>query len=72
MPRLAEDASVFTMRVSGDRDDRFRQLRFGAWMMPVFKVLVSLRGLRGMALDILGHSADRKFERELMLAPIFW
>ncbi len=30
----------------------------------------SLRGLRGAALDILGHSAGCKFDRELIVAPI--
>ena len=37
-------------------------------MLPVFKVLAGLRGLRGTALDIFGHSADRKLERELITA----
>ncbi len=41
---------------------------FGAWMMPVFKVLAALRVLRGTAFDIFGHSADRKLERELIAA----
>ena len=35
-------------------------------MMPVFRVLAGLRGLRGTAFDIFGHSADRKLERELI------
>jgi hypothetical protein len=61
-----------TMRMSGDRDDGFRQLRVEAWMMPAFKALARLRGLRGTALDIFGHSAGCKFERELILAPILW
>jgi indolepyruvate ferredoxin oxidoreductase len=41
---------------------------FGAWMMPVFKLLAGLRGLRGTAFDIFGHSADRKLERDLIVA----
>jgi indolepyruvate ferredoxin oxidoreductase len=41
---------------------------FGAWMMPLFKMLAGLRGLRGTALDIFGHSADRKLERDLIAA----
>ncbi len=39
---------------------------FGAWMMPLFKLLAGLRGLRGTALDVFGYSADRKLERELI------
>ena len=39
---------------------------FGAWMMPVFRMLAGMRGLRGTAFDIFGHSADRKLERELI------
>jgi indolepyruvate ferredoxin oxidoreductase len=37
-------------------------------MIPVFKTLAGLRGLRGTAFDIFGHSADRKLERELIAA----
>ncbi len=39
---------------------------FGAWMMPVFRVLAKLRGLRGTAFDIFGYSADRRLERDLI------
>jgi indolepyruvate ferredoxin oxidoreductase len=45
---------------------RPKKRAFGAWMMPVFRMLAGLRGLRGTALDIFGHSADRKLERELI------
>jgi len=41
---------------------------FGAWMLPVFKVLASLRRLRGTPLDIFARSPDRKLERELIPA----
>jgi indolepyruvate ferredoxin oxidoreductase len=47
---------------------RPRKRAFGSWMMPVFRVLAGLRGLRGTALDIFGHSADRQLERELITA----
>jgi indolepyruvate ferredoxin oxidoreductase len=39
---------------------------FGAWMMPVFRLLAKMRVLRGTAFDIFGHSADRKLERDLI------
>jgi indolepyruvate ferredoxin oxidoreductase len=39
---------------------------FGAWMMPLFRMLAGLRGLRGTALDVFGYSADRRLERDLI------
>jgi indolepyruvate ferredoxin oxidoreductase len=47
---------------------RPKKRAFGAWMMPVFRMLAGLRGVRGTAFDIFGHSADRKLERELIAA----
>ena len=41
---------------------------FGGWMMRVFSVLAKCKGLRGTALDIFGHSAERKMERGLIVA----
>jgi len=43
-----------------------RKMRFGSWMMPVFKVLSALRGLRGTAFDVFGYSEERRTERELI------
>jgi indolepyruvate ferredoxin oxidoreductase len=45
---------------------RPRKRAFGAWMMPVFRLLAGMRGLRGTAFDIFGHSADRRLERDLI------
>jgi indolepyruvate ferredoxin oxidoreductase len=39
---------------------------FGAWMLPLFRLLASLRSLRGTAFDIFGYSADRRLERDLI------
>jgi indolepyruvate ferredoxin oxidoreductase len=47
---------------------RPKKRAFGAWLMPVFRTMASLRFLRGTALDIFGYSADRKLERELIAA----
>jgi indolepyruvate ferredoxin oxidoreductase len=47
---------------------RPKKRAFGAWMMPVLRNLAKMRTLRGTALDIFGHSADRKLERELIAA----
>jgi indolepyruvate ferredoxin oxidoreductase len=43
-----------------------RKMRFGGWMLPVFRVLKSLRGLRGKSLDIFGYTAERRTERALI------
>jgi indolepyruvate ferredoxin oxidoreductase len=43
-----------------------RKMRFGAWMLPVFRLLKSLRGLRGTAFDPFGYSAERRTERSLI------
>ena len=41
-------------------------MRFGAWMLPLFRVLKSLRGLRGTPLDIFGYTQERRTERALI------
>src|SRR6476469_3169652 len=49
-----------------DHLGRPKKRAFGAWMLPLFRILASLRGLRGTPFDIFGHSADRKLERDLI------
>tara|TARA_R110000782_G_scaffold78276_9_gene155692 strand:- start:126692 stop:130189 length:3498 start_codon:yes stop_codon:yes gene_type:complete len=39
---------------------------FGAWMMPLFKIMAKMRWLRGTALDPFGRTAERKTERALI------
>ena len=39
---------------------------FGSWMMPMFKLLARLKGLRGTAFDPFGYMAERKQERALI------
>jgi len=39
---------------------------FGSWMMPVFRMLAKMKGLRGTPFDIFGYSADRRLERDLI------
>jgi indolepyruvate ferredoxin oxidoreductase len=43
-----------------------RKMRFGGWMLPVFKVLMHLKGLRGTPFDIFGYSEERRTERALI------
>jgi indolepyruvate ferredoxin oxidoreductase len=40
---------------------------FGPWMLGAFKVLAKLKGLRGGAFDVFGHTAERKMERALIV-----
>ena len=44
-----------------------RKRAFGPWMMPVFRVLARLKGLRGTALDVFGYSDERRRERQLIV-----
>ncbi|MBI1339086.1 indolepyruvate ferredoxin oxidoreductase family protein [bacterium] len=39
--------------------------QFGGWMMPAFKLLKRLKGLRGTRFDIVGWTEERKMERRL-------
>jgi indolepyruvate ferredoxin oxidoreductase len=48
------------------RTGEARKSEFGAWMMPAFKLLAKLKGLRGTALDVFGHTEERKTERRLI------
>src|SRR3546814_1282649 len=36
--------------------------KYGPWIMPVFKTLARLKGLRGTALDVFGRTAERRKE----------
>ena len=42
------------------------KIRFGPWLLPLFKVLRSLRFLRGSALDPFGYMEERRTERALI------
>jgi indolepyruvate ferredoxin oxidoreductase len=43
-----------------------RKTKYGAWMMPVFRVLAKMRRFRGGALDVFGHTEERRVERQLV------
>jgi indolepyruvate ferredoxin oxidoreductase len=52
-----------------DRDPETGQLKkkeYGAWVMPMFRILASLKKLRGTKLDIFGYSEERRMERRLI------
>jgi indolepyruvate ferredoxin oxidoreductase len=44
-----------------------KKRKFGPWMMSAFRVLASLKGLRGTALDIFGRTPERRMERQLIV-----
>ena len=54
---------------SRKKDARGRPLKkqFGAWMLPVFRLLAGMRGLRGTPFDLFGYTAERRMERGLIL-----
>ena len=54
--------------MNGRRDARGRPRKkeFGAWVLPLFRVLASLRKLRGTAFDVFGYTAERRMERQLI------
>jgi indolepyruvate ferredoxin oxidoreductase len=49
-----------------DARGRPRKKEFGAWMMPAFRLLAGLRGLRGSKLDLFGYTGERRMERALI------
>jgi indolepyruvate ferredoxin oxidoreductase len=54
--------------LSGGVDHRGRppKREFGAWMIPVFRLLARFRKLRGTRLDPFGMSTERRLERALI------
>ncbi|RVT88772.1 indolepyruvate ferredoxin oxidoreductase family protein [Inhella crocodyli] len=47
-------------------DGRVKKLTYGGWMWKAFGVLARFKGLRGTALDVFGHTAERRMERQLL------
>jgi indolepyruvate ferredoxin oxidoreductase len=55
--------------ILGRRDERTgeaKKSRFGPWMMPAFRLLAALRGLRGTWLDPFGRTEERRSERRVL------
>ncbi|MGV2291732.1 indolepyruvate ferredoxin oxidoreductase family protein [Trinickia sp. YCB016] len=40
--------------------------RYGAWMLPAFRMLAKLKGLRGTAFDFFGKTEERRNERAMI------
>ena len=49
-----------------DSSGRPKKRKFGAWVMPVFKILAKSKGLRGTLFDPFGYSEERCAERQLI------
>jgi indolepyruvate ferredoxin oxidoreductase len=43
-----------------------RKMRFGPWVLPLFRVLQRLKGLRGTRFDPFGYTRERRMERALI------
>ena len=43
-----------------------KKREFGAWILPVFRLLARLKPLRGTAFDPFGRSKERRAERALI------
>ena len=49
-----------------DASGRPRKRAFGPWLMPLFRLLAKMRGLRGTPFDLFANSAHRHLERDLI------
>jgi indolepyruvate ferredoxin oxidoreductase len=49
-----------------DSSGRPKKRAFGPWVMHLFKLLTSLRRLRGTPFDVFGYTAERRMERRLI------
>ena len=68
---VARDDGTFHLAppLFSDRDPETGQLKkkeYGAWVMPMFRILASLKKLRGTKLDVFGYSEERRMERRLI------
>lgn len=54
--------------LSSEKDvrGRPRKREFGAWIIPLFKMLARMRRFRGTKLDVFGMTHDRRLERALI------
>ncbi len=43
-----------------------RKAEYGSWVLPAFRLLAKLRGLRGTAMDVFGYTQERRMERRLI------
>ncbi|MEC9345964.1 MAG: indolepyruvate ferredoxin oxidoreductase family protein [Pseudomonadota bacterium] len=46
---------------------KLEKIEYRGWILPVFRVLARLKGLRGTRFDIFGRTEERKVERQLIV-----
>ncbi|WP_321790570.1 indolepyruvate ferredoxin oxidoreductase family protein [Burkholderia pyrrocinia] len=49
-----------------DEHGHLQKKRFGPWILPAFRVLAKLKGLRGTPFDVFGYTNERRDERRLI------
>jgi len=49
-----------------DPNGRPKKREFGAWILPLLRMLAPMKRLRGTALDPFGYMAERRLERQLI------
>ena len=49
-----------------DANGRPKKREFGGWVMPLYRILARIKGVRGTAFDPFGRFAERKMERALI------
>jgi indolepyruvate ferredoxin oxidoreductase len=54
------------MLAARDAEGQAVKRRYGPWMLPAFRVLSKLKGLRGTVFDPFGHTEERRAERRLV------
>jgi indolepyruvate ferredoxin oxidoreductase len=55
-----------TLNKPDEQTGQAKKSTYGPWMLPAFRVLAKLRGVRGTALDVFGKTDERKRERALI------
>ncbi len=50
-----------------DEHGHLQKKRFGPWVLPAFRMLARMKGLRGTTLDVFGKTAERRGERQLIV-----
>ena len=43
-----------------------RKMKFGPWILPVFRFLAKRKNLRGTRYDLFGYTAERRLERQMI------
>ncbi|MFO1310607.1 MAG: indolepyruvate ferredoxin oxidoreductase family protein [Burkholderiales bacterium] len=65
-PKIAFHMAPPILGARRSRSGEPRKMAFGPWMVPVLRVLAKLRFLRGGAVDVFRHSAERRADRALL------